>query len=167
MERKGSWPALIRDTEPSYEPKQENPLVYYLFGRHDVPHSLVITEDDYFDYLIGFGKFYHAKDDIRLFELINTKLTEWSLLFLGFEMDGWDSRVLFRSIMGPHRATLAGDYDVARAGVQLDLSEDRIQKLDRAREYLRDYFSKANIHLYWGSVEDFARDLQQRSTGSP
>ena len=27
--------------------------MYHLFGVHDEPDSLVLTEDDYFDYLIG------------------------------------------------------------------------------------------------------------------
>src|SRR5262249_19174593 len=35
------------------EPKPSHPLVYHLFGRLREPDSLVLTEDDYFDFLIG------------------------------------------------------------------------------------------------------------------
>ena len=38
---------------PTIAPPPERPLVYHLFGRLSEPDSLVITEDDYFDYLIG------------------------------------------------------------------------------------------------------------------
>ena len=38
---------------PTSAPTVDRPLVYYLFGRFDDPRSLVLTEDDYFDYLIG------------------------------------------------------------------------------------------------------------------
>ena len=46
-------PRLISDVDPDYKPTPEQPLVYHLFGRLDVEDSLVITEDHYFDYLIG------------------------------------------------------------------------------------------------------------------
>ena len=37
-----------------------------------------------------------------------------------------------------------------------------MRKIDRAREYLQAYFQESNIHIYWGSVEDFSRDLRQQ-----
>ena len=43
----------IYDTEPTYRPDARRPLVYHLFGRFEEPDSLILTEDDYFDYLIG------------------------------------------------------------------------------------------------------------------
>jgi phosphatidylserine/phosphatidylglycerophosphate/cardiolipin synthase-like enzyme len=46
--------------------------------------------------------------------------------------------------------------------VQIDPEEGRIQEPERARRYLESYFQDADISIYWGSVEDFARELQQR-----
>ena len=43
----------IYDQEPNYRPDDKRPLVYHLFGRLHEPDSLILTEDDYFDYLIG------------------------------------------------------------------------------------------------------------------
>ena len=43
----------IYDTEPDYRPTPERPLVYHLYGRLVEPDSLVLTEDDYLDYLMG------------------------------------------------------------------------------------------------------------------
>ena len=43
----------LRPRDSDFRPSVHRPLVYYLFGRLDDPPSLVLTEDDYFDYLIG------------------------------------------------------------------------------------------------------------------
>jgi CHAT domain/SIR2-like domain len=155
------WPPLLKDTEPDYVPTPEKPLVYHLFGRLGVDHSLVITEDDYFDYLIGATK---NRDQIPHF--VRASLAETALLFLGFEMDGWDFRVLFRSIM-TQPVQLSRRKRIAHAGVQIDLVEGQILEVDRAREYLQSYFEDSNIHIYWGSVEDFSRELRQQRGNKP
>jgi hypothetical protein len=158
----GEWPPLIKEIEPNYVPTPEQPLVYHLFGRLDVDHSLVITEDDYFDYLIG-----ASKNRALFSDEVRARLAETALLFLGYEMDGWDFRVLFRSIMSQAGPTLSKRKKIAHAGVQVDLPETRIQKIDRAREYLQSYFQESNIHIYWGGVEDFSRDLRQQRGKQP
>ena len=66
----------------------------HLFGCFGVDHSLVITEDDYFDYLIGATK---NRDQIPHF--VRAPLAETALLFLGFEMDGSGLPGAFRRIM--------------------------------------------------------------------
>jgi hypothetical protein len=38
--------------------------------------------------------------------------------------------------------------------------EDRIEEPERVRRYLDEYFEDANITIYWGSVDDFVRDLK-------
>ena len=56
--------AVLRDFENSplddkhYRPAPERPLVYHLFGhlREKEPDLVVLTEDNYFDYLIGVHK---------------------------------------------------------------------------------------------------------------
>lgn len=160
----GDWPPSVKETEPSYVPSAQQPLVYHLFGRLDVEDSLVITEDDYLDYLLG-----AARNRDLLSDEVRAHLAETSLLFLGYEMDGWDFRVLFRSIMSHANptATLARRRKIAHAGVQVDLTEARIQKIERAREYLQSYFRESNIHIYWGSVEDFSRDLRRQRGNAP
>jgi hypothetical protein len=154
------WPPLLRETEPDYVPTPEKPLVYHLFGHLGVDHSLVITEDDYFDYLIGATK---NRDQIPHY--VRAALAETALLFLGFEMDGWDFRVLFRSIM-TQQVQRSRRMQIAHAGVQIDLIEGQILEIDRARRYLESYFEDSNIHIYWGSVEDFSRELRQQRGNS-
>ena len=47
------WPVSVFESEPGFVPTVERPLVYHVFGQLDVPESLVITEDDYDDFLVG------------------------------------------------------------------------------------------------------------------
>ena len=48
-----AWPTDKIELDPSYEPTPDEPLVYHLLGHSDSPHSLVLTEDDYFAFLTG------------------------------------------------------------------------------------------------------------------
>ena len=44
-------PVYDDDVEPDYVPTVPRPLVYHVFGRLAYPESVVLTEDDYFDFL--------------------------------------------------------------------------------------------------------------------
>jgi hypothetical protein len=153
------WPSSPRlEKDIYYTPKANDPpLVYQLFGRLGVPKSLVLTEDDYFDFLIEVNR----DPDRRLPRGIRAALGNSALLFLGFRMEEWDFRVLFRHILAQGgRWRLSADY--RHVAVQLDPDEGRLIDPHKARRYLSDYFQKADIFLYWGSVEDFLRGLQSR-----
>lgn len=148
----------VYDDDPAYWPTAQCPLVYHLFGRINLPDSLVLTEDDYFNYLIGLTS---NSDLVPI--AVRGALSDTALLFLGFHMDDWNFRVLFRSIMSQEGRARRGRY--AHVAVQIDPEEGRILEPERARRYLESYFQDADISIYWGSVEDFIRDLQQRVRG--
>jgi hypothetical protein len=140
----------------------ESPLVYHLFGRLQVPESLVLTEDDYFDYLIGMTK----RDDIIPPAVVRA-WNDNALLFLGFQVDDWNFRVLFRSIMNQEgRARRKKKPHVA---VQIDPEDGGSVDPFRARQYLERYFQDEDVNIYWGSTEEFISELwrrwQQRSSG--
>ena len=81
------------------------------------------------------------------------------MLFLGFQIDDWDFRVLFRSIMSREGCSRRWDY--AHVAAQITPEEGRILKPERARRYLEEYFQDVDISIYWGSVEDFIRELHK------
>ena len=149
----------IYDDEPDYRPSAESPLIYHLFGHLKEPDSVVLTEDDYFDYLIGV-----TRDKELIPGVVRRALADTALLFLGFRMDDWDFRVLFRSLMSQEGRRRRSRY--AHVAVQIDPEEGRIQEPERARRYLESYFQDADISIYWGSVEDFIQELHQRWEGS-
>jgi hypothetical protein len=134
----------------NYRPDVQHPLVYHLFGHLKQPRSLVLTEDEYFDYLIGV-----TGSKARIPSLVRATLADSLLLFLGFQIDDWNFRVLLRSIMTRAGSTLLDDY--AHVAVQIDPEESRIGDPLRARRYLERYFQNDHINVYWGNVQDFVQ----------
>jgi hypothetical protein len=154
-------PCLYDDPEDkSYQPDPENPLVFHMFGRLSDPESLVITEDDYFNFLIGVSQKQKRQSAPAIpFPLeVARALVDKSLLFLGFSLDEWIFRVLFRTIMAQGGRDLLEDY--VQVAAQVEPEEGRIADPIRAREYLKDYFkASANIDIFWGSVDDFMSEF--------
>jgi hypothetical protein len=146
--------------QPDYEPTKDTPLVYHLFGNLSDSESLVLTQDNYFDYLIDVTR----NNDI-IPTSVRAKLTNTSLLFLGFQLSDWDFRVFFSSIKGREGRALLGKY--AHVAVQIDPEQDRTVDPDRARQYLERYFSTTKISIYWGRAEDFLKELQRQMEKSP
>jgi hypothetical protein len=145
----------IYDAEPDYRPSVQRPLVYHLFGLGDHPDSVVLTEDDYFDYLIRVST---NKDLIPI--AVRQALADTALLFLGMRLDDWNFRVLFRSLMQQEGRQRRRRY--AHIAGQVLPEEGRVLEPERARRYLESYFQGANISIFWGSAEDFARELHAR-----
>ncbi len=143
----------IYKREPDYRPDEKRPLVYCLFGQFSDLDSMVLTEDDYFDYLIGVTS---NKDLIP--GVVRRALADTALLFLGFQLDDWNFRVLYRSIMSQEGRNRRKKY--SHIAAQIDPEEGRILEPERARRYLETYFQDADISIYWGSAEDFVKEMQ-------
>jgi hypothetical protein len=146
----------VFDDDPDYRPSADRPLVFHLFGRLGEPDSLVITEDDYFDYLIGVT----SNNDL-IPGVVRRALADSALLFLGFRLDDWDFRVLFRSIINRQGSQRRNLY--AHVAAQIDPEAGRIQEASGARRYLESYFDQeADISIFWGNVADFTGELAKR-----
>jgi hypothetical protein len=149
----------IFDREPNFSPTADRPLVYYLFGRLEDPDSLVLTEDDYFDYLIGL-----TRNNEQIPEVVRTALVNSALFFLGFRLDDWDFRVLFRSLMRQGGSERRKKFK--HLAVQIDPEEGRNLDTAGARRFLQRYFDIQKVSIYWGHVDDFTRELLDRWTGA-
>ncbi len=149
------WPRPVQEREPNYTPTREQPLIYHLFGHFALPESLVLTQDDYFDFLIGV-----TRNKALIPKPILRARADTALLFLGFRMDDWNFKVLFRSIMSQEAGRRRTQY--AHVGVQIDPAGTEFADPGRARQYLERYFQDADLSIFWGSVEDFIRQLQER-----
>lgn len=146
----------IYDTNPGYRPTVDEPLIFHMFGHLD-EGSVVLTEDDYFDYLIGVSR---AQSPSPIPPIVQFALTNSGLLFLGFRPDDWAFRVLLRFIMGQEGSGGLMNDEISHVAVQVEPDEDEVLSPARAMKYLTTFLSKrANINVFWGSVDDFARDL--------
>jgi hypothetical protein len=153
------WKSELEDLpelDPAYRPDAQHPLVYHLFGRLSEPESIVLTEDDYFDYLIGVTS---SKDLIPGF--VRRALVDTGLLFLGFRLEEWSFRVLFRSVMSQEGSGKRAKY--THVAAQIDPEEGRILEPQRARKYLESYFQGSHVSIYWGNVDDFVQELLSKT----
>ena len=137
------------------EPSAKAPIVYHVFGAFGSSgeDGLILTEDDYFDYLIT------AVGAKLIPGAVESALVDNSLLFLGFRLTDWHFRVLFRLMMNlPGRDRLKHYRHVA---VQLDPDMEAMTDVEGAKAYLAEYFGKqANIDIFWGSSEEFLAALR-------
>jgi hypothetical protein len=148
------WPPSAFETEPEYEPSAQRPLVYHVFGRIDVPDSLVLTEDDYFQFLIGV-----TRERSLIPAVVRRSLADSALLLLGFGLQDWDTRALLATLMNQQGAHKLHRY--THVAAQIDLAST-VMSPARAERYLERYFGKyrqPSIDIFWGSVEDFASEL--------
>jgi hypothetical protein len=141
----------LEDGEP---PTVEEPLVYHLFGGLRDAESLVLTEDDYFDYLIGITR--HSElIPARVRKAMNSQ----TMLILGLPFESWESRILFRMLMNQESARWQKKKNVAAqvAPTKPDVRDDKL-----ARKYLETYFGQGSISIFWGKPEDFIRQLNKQ-----
>jgi hypothetical protein len=138
-------------------PTPEDPWVYHVFGMFGKPNSMVLTEDDFFDYLIAASRL-----DLLLPTLVG-QLMQSSLLFLGFRLDDWRFRVLFRMIVT--RQGTRTLRDLAHVGVQVNPGEQNVADVNKTRKYIESYFQGGEdapeISIYWGGPTDFLKQLKE------
>lgn len=146
------WPTSVFDREPSYRPTKERPLVFHLFGHHARRRTLVLTEDDYFVFLIGITR---DKDLVPL--KVRRAFSDTSLMLLGQPELGFDTRVIYQSILNQEGDRRREHTHVA---VQIDPEESRSVDPNRARKYLETYFQSSNFTIYWGSTDAFIKELR-------
>ena len=146
--------------EKKYEPSKEEPLIFHVFGNLEYPESLVLTEDDYFNFLIAVTR-NEALRKLSIPPKVSTALASSGLLLLGFHVDDWDFRVLFSSLLKQPGDLLSEQR--TRVSVQMSPIEGRIIDPDRTVQYLRKYFERqARIGVSFVTVEDFMARLIKR-----
>jgi hypothetical protein len=151
--------AYVRLADPAdvadHEVTRDQPLVYHLYGRIVEPRDVVLTEDDFFGYLIAV-----ASERRMIPKVVSGALMDSALLFIGFSLDDWTFRVLYQLILSQQGAEMLKDH--RHVAVQIDPDEGRTQYPDRARQYFERYFGRNEISLYWGSAQDFVEELSRR-----
>ena len=136
-------------------PTAERPLIFHLFGHLSNPRSLVLSEDDHFDFLSGF-----ARNDRLIPEVVQGALANTALLFVGHGLEHWSFRVLLRTLTGPGGLDM-GEDAVNHIAAQVDPEEGRLMDLAGTKDFLRDHFKSAKISIYWGTAEAFLADLDR------
>jgi hypothetical protein len=131
-----------------YTPTCASPLVYHLHGSDEFVQSLVLTEDDYLDFLVNI-----SRNRKLLPPRIEEALTDASLLFIGYRL-----RVIHRGLV----QSMDGSLRRLSVTVQMTPPDDSREDPAAAEKYMTSYFEDLNVRVYWGSSAQFAKELRDR-----
>jgi hypothetical protein len=157
--------AISPFTDPSYDPTPAEPLVFHLHGHYRVPKSLVLTEDDYIDYLVRLaGETQRPRESRQtgpglLPNYVYSSLRTNPLLFIGYSMRDWSFLVLYRILM----SGIPNAERRTHVSVQVDPGGRRSRG---AREYLEKYLRAQGVQIFWDSAPEFSYKLKMRMEGS-
>jgi hypothetical protein len=155
--------------EPGFSPSVREPVVLHVFGNLELPETLVVSQDDYFDFLVGITQRQANTDAPGLPHFLSSQLSSSGLLFLGFQVDDWDFRILYRTIRlheGMQNRLDDDDADLTRVAVQIDPEEGASIEPYGARRYLEEFFRRTTeTSIVWGSTDAFVAELARQLGG--
>src|SRR5690242_12577815 len=134
-------------------PTKDNPVVFHLHGHKDMPESLVLTEDDYLDFLVKV-----SRQQELLPPRIQEAVSSSSLLFIGYRLADMNFRVLFRGLVN----SMPGALRYLSLAVQLPPNEGTEAERLSVQAYLDQYFGNVKVKVYWGKAEEFLTELTER-----
>jgi hypothetical protein len=162
----GPKPSSTEYTEiEQFAANPQKPLVYHLYGMDSFPLTLVLSEDDFLDFLVRVTADQGKPDSILPSYLINAfKLN--LLMMLGYRMYDWDFRTLFRGIISARERQ---DMTFTNTIIQLSLADQYTtmdgkstrDALGQVQQYLQDYFNPLAFEIRWNDPNDFLVTLQQ------
>lgn len=145
-----SIPAVLAG---KYQPSSANPLVFHLNGSDEFVQSLVLTEDDYLDFLVNV-----SRSRKLLPPRIEEALTNASLIFIGYRLRDINFRVIHRGLV----QSMDGSLRSLSVTVQMSPPDDFREDAEAAQRYLTKYFDDFKVRVYWGTAAQFARELRDR-----
>jgi len=157
------WVKSLEDTSPlaeqGFQPNVANPTVFHLYGYMQTQQSMVMSEDDYFQFLINV-----SKDPELIPKRIQQAITGTSLLLLGYSLEDWDFRILFHFLAG----YLKNSTSKTHVAVQLSPSASTDDLKQRAQAFFDKYFESKSpdIRVSWETTQGFVgmlRDSWQKS----
>jgi hypothetical protein len=149
-----SFPSIFDAGSPA-NMSAANPVVYHLFGHADIPESMVVTEDDYLDFLVNI-----SRNQALIPNQIGRALVGTSLLFIGYQLTDIRFRILFRGLITSLERSLR------RASIAVQINPDPpegagITTAD-VRAYVEEYLVRDEVRVYWGDSFEFIKELRRR-----
>jgi SIR2-like domain len=165
------------EKDSGFKPDKKRPIVYHLHGHHGTPRSLVLTEDDYIDFLVRV-----SADPKLLPPVIREALGTRMLLFIGFSMADWTFRVIFGGLLSawppgarpmhvsvqlpPPTEEPAAEGPAAEGPPTEGPAAEQALRVHeqalRMQEYLDQYFEQQKISICWKNALDFSTELRKR-----
>ncbi len=140
------WNDSLVKSAPPKQPSVASPWVFHLHGADIEPQSMVLTEDDYVDFLVR-----SQRNSKMLPHQVIRALSHTSLLFMGYSLSDWTFRVLFRGVV----CSLPNSLLQRHVAVQLPRGEPE-------EKYLSKYFADMKVQVFWGEAKEFVTEFRQR-----
>jgi len=142
-----------RPISGEFSPGITNPLVYHLYGLEEYPQTLVLSEDDYINFLISISEdTNNLNPKIPLY--LRKAVGGSQLLLIGYQLAGWDFRVLFRLMMN---FRIEG---FSPRGMLIQLQDrDKDATDTKTIEYLRRYFGRKSFDIELKDADGFIQEL--------
>lgn len=140
-----------------FEPSEQEPVIFHLHGLLENEQSMVLTEDDYLDFLMSIS-------EVPVIPArIEQAFTDSLLLFLGYSLEDMNFKVLFRKLATYlQRSESPRHVSVQLAPNPNEPVEEQMARARRQRDWLRKRFGLQKVKVYWGTCEQFTAELQQR-----
>ncbi len=156
--------------DEGFNPTPANPVVFHLHGHAGLPSSMVVTEDDYLDFLVNTSKDLSIsptgpQQRVVLPLRIRTAITNTTLLFVGYRLADLNFRVILRGLLG------SLEQSSRRISITVQLKPEgpgagKEEEILKIQDYLEKYFDWTfNLQVYWGPAQQFVRDLRQHFPG--
>lgn len=129
------------------QPTAKEPIVFHLHGTYEDEASMVITEEDYLEFLEQM-----ASPEPVLAEQVQRAIATTSLLFVGYSFRDVNLQLVLRQWKIPRMAYTVRPLPDGLA------SEQRQAYMEFYPRYLK-RVTGADLKVYWGTATDFCRDL--------
>jgi hypothetical protein len=141
--------------DPPYVRHVAIPVVFHIFGHTGQPDSLVLTEDDYLDFLESFAR------DATVIPATVAAAKNTAMLFLGYRLRDLDFRVLLRFL------NLKESRETRKIHLCVQLAEDPAdttagRALLAIQEFLEECCDQLRINVYFGTCRQFLVELRRR-----
>lgn len=158
--------------DPQYLPSVNTPLVYHLLGMEQYPSSMVLSEDDYLEFLWELASDRESlregsttissrtRPDSIIPEYLRNAINDSSLLVLGYRLQDWDLKAVLHGLLKADELTTRKGVSTA---IHIDLENQQIVKdKEQAEAYLRSYFKRARFEVRFEESDPFVNKLWQQ-----
>ncbi len=158
--------------DPQYWPSVNTPLVYHLLGMEQYPPSMVLSEDDYLEFLWELASDRESlregsmtissktRPDSIIPEYLRNAINDSSLLVLGYRLQDWDLKAVLHGLLKADELTYRKGVSTA---IHIDLENQQIVKdKEQAETYLRSYFKRARFEVRFEESDAFLHSLWQQ-----
>lgn len=139
------------DKDGNYLPSIDQPLIYHFHGRHNEWRSIVLTEDDYIEFLVN------LQCDNAIPEVVLNAIGYSALVLIGYSLEDVTLRTIIAIRQKLIRCARARGATVLVAPSNVARGKER-----EAREYLEQRMGGLNLSIYWGNANRFAIELHER-----